>query len=34
MDSPRTPKATSLSAELKELIDKRNMLTTRTRMKG
>ncbi|KAJ8670649.1 hypothetical protein QAD02_001908 [Eretmocerus hayati] len=33
MDSPRTPKATSLSAELKELIEKRNMLTTRTRMK-
>ena len=34
MDSPRTPKSTSLSAELKDLIDKRNMLTTRTRMKG
>ncbi|XP_003427547.1 FYVE, RhoGEF and PH domain-containing protein 3 [Nasonia vitripennis] len=33
MDSPRTPKATSLSAELKEIIDQRNMLTTRTRMK-
>ncbi|XP_014204695.1 FYVE, RhoGEF and PH domain-containing protein 3-like [Copidosoma floridanum] len=33
MDSPRTPKASSLSAELKDIIDKRNMLTTRSRMK-
>ena len=32
MTSPRTPQS-SLSAELKELINERNMLTTRTRMK-
>ena len=32
MNSPRTPQS-SLSAELKEVISNRNMLTTRTRMK-
>lgn len=33
MNSPRTPQQSTLSAELKEVISNRNMLTTRTRMK-
>jgi hypothetical protein len=34
MDLPSTPKTSTLSAELKEIINKRNILTTRTRIKG